>query len=77
METKNEQILVSRMKDILKKAIDEHSCKEPLDVGFRRGVEWYVFESGITVIDEMKKCIADLEAENKALKEALQRQVST
>lgn len=59
----------------LKKAIDEHSCKEALEVGFRRGVHWYVFESGFSFYDDVAKIIEQLRAENAELKASLQRQV--
>lgn len=71
--TVNEGIKES-FKAMLKKAIDDHSCKEPLEVGFRRGVEWYVFESGFT--GPLLERIAALEIENKQLKEALHRQAT-
>lgn len=63
------------MRSLLKKAIDEHSCKEILEVGFRRGVEWFVFESDFTMTKELLARIEYLERENKNLTEAIHRQV--
>lgn len=62
-------------KVLIKKLIDDHSCKEPLEVGFRRGVEWFVFESGVSFIGDFLKKYDSLLKENKELKESLARQV--
>lgn len=72
--TKNHEV-VKLFKAMLKKAIDDYSCIEPLDVGFRRGVEWYVFESGLHIAQEMIQEIQMLRIENEMLKKSLQRQV--
>lgn len=71
---KNPEV-VERFKAMLKKAIDDHSCVEVLEVGFRRGVEWYVFESGLHIAKELIELNSQLLKENADLKEALQRQV--
>lgn len=72
--TKNKEV-VECFKAMLKKAIDDHSCFEILEVGFRRGVEWYVFESGLNIAQEMIQEIKMLRIENEMLKKSLQRQV--
>lgn len=76
--TKNPEVM-ERLKAMLKKAIDDHSEVEILEVGFRRGVEWYVFESGFHIaqemIQEMIQEIQLLKVENDMLKQSLQRQV--
>lgn len=74
--TKNQEV-VDRFKAMLKKAIDDHSCNEVLEVGFRRGVEWYVFESGFHLAKELIELNFQLQKENADLKAALQRQVTT
>lgn len=71
---KNPEV-VERFKAMLKKAIDDHSEVEILEVGFRRGVEWYVFESGFHIAKELIELNSQLQKENADLKEALQRQV--
>ena len=71
---KNPEV-VERFKAMLKKAIDAHSCVEVLEVGFRRGVEWYVFESGLHIAKELIELNSQMQKENADLKEALQRQV--
>ena len=71
---KNPEVL-ERFKAMLKKAIDDYSCFEILEVGFRRGVEWYVFESGFHIAQEMIQEIQLLRVENELLKQSLQRQV--
>lgn len=72
--TKNPEVM-ERFKAMLKKAIDDHSEVEILEVGFRRGVEWYVFESGFHIAQEMIQEIQLLKVENDLLKQSLQRQV--
>lgn len=72
--TGNQEVL-ERFKAMLKKAIDDHSCKEILEVGFRRGVEWYVFESDFHIAKELIEENFLLRQENEVLKKSLQRQV--
>ena len=72
--TGNQEVL-ERFKAMLKKAIDDHSCYEILEVGFRRGVEWYVFESGFHIAKELIEENFLLRQENEVLKKSLQRQV--
>lgn len=72
--TKNPEVM-ERFKAMLKKAIDDHSEVEILEVGFRRGVEWYVFESGFHIAKELIEQNFQLQKENADLREALQRQV--